>query len=251
MSDPPKWIRPRAPISGAQNVDFAALIRSGVDTPGTIRQLSLSGVGLMSPGEWTLYILRQTFITEPLNPATPAAVLSIQVQSGTDKGRGDLLGIERTGAGAAVQLYAQSFRGIAFHVAAGTLDASISYLVGTRTSDDSILSWVAPGRPQATRLEGRGATVATVAIALADRLRVPNFAHTIRVQIAPPAVAAVAPAVVFWSGPTLAAVFPIPPAAVGALTSVSLIVPEEATHFAFIDTSGAVNFVWFSFDLES
>lgn len=245
------WIRPYQPISGAQNVDFASLIREGIDVPGTIRQLSLSGVGIISPGEWTLYILRRTYLTEPLNSATPAGILSLTVQCGTDKGRSDIIGIPNTGGGNAVQLYAQGFRGVAFHIVGGTLDASISYLVGTRTHDDALLSWVAPGRPQLTRIEGRGATVVSVAAALADRIRVPSFARRMRVDMAPFAVPSTTPSVVFWKGPTLAADFPIPPAAVGGFATREFIVPEEATHFAFVDTSGDVNFAWFQFELES
>lgn len=246
----PNWRYPTPPVAGAQNIDFAQLVRDGIDVPGQPRQLTLAGVGSMSPGEWTLYFLRRTYLENPDDATPPAGILQLQIQAGTDKGRGELLSMPSTGAGASVQLFASPARGVCWHVGAGAVDASITYLPGSRTRDDSLVSWVAPGRPTTTRMEGRAITVVDIATARPDRLRIPAFARTLRMWMSDTATATF-PAVVFYSGPTVDSVFYFPAAAAFTTTELEVMAPLSASHYAFIDPSGAANFVYYQFTLES
>jgi hypothetical protein len=247
------WIHTVEPVSGAYTVDFAQNINTGVCVTNKEAQVTLAGVGRNSPGEWTLYLLRQVYDTEPNNPLSPAQIVSISMQAGTDKGRGDLLGLNygTRSPGGDVQTGNTLYRGMCVHITAGMVDCSISYLPLTRLSDDRLLAWVSPGRPQPQYIEGTATTAPTSdALALAQRMRLPAFSRRLRVWMTTEAVAvAVHPAVWFYSGPTFVARAYLPvPAAFQTIES-SFLVPQEATHFVFADLAGPpggtfVRFQW-------
>lgn len=251
MSD---WIRPFPPVSGAIDVDFAQRLASGTDKTGETRQVTLAGVAHLSPGEWTLYLLRLCYLDDPTNAAPPATITKISLQAGTDKGRGDLLGLELTtvGTGNNMQTGNALFRGVCFHVTAGQLDCSITYLPQTRTNDDRILAWVAPGRPQVTRLEGKGTTAAQTALAgRANAIRVPAFSRRVRVNLS--TGAAVNPQIAFWQGPTFVTSYFLPVPGPNASTASEWLIPQEATHMAFFDLAGPPGgqLVYYQYEIES
>jgi hypothetical protein len=251
------WIQPLQPIAGAQEIDFGQRLASGTDVAGQARSVTLAGVGNLSPGEWTLYILRLCYLVEPDLVAAPVLLTSVSLQAGTDKGRGDLLGLERStfGVGQAVQTMANLNRGTCFHIAAGTMDCTISYLPGTRQSDDRLLCWVAPGRPQITRLEGQGLTSATtIALSEATRMRIPVFARRVRFSYDnDAAVAIVRPFVSFWAGPTFVTAFYMPAPAAFASSDVSFVIPQAATHMSVGDDGAAAvpQQLYFQYEIES
>jgi hypothetical protein len=254
--NPSNWIQPLPPVAGAYEVNFAQEFASGVVGIGQRRSVTLAGVGLQSPGEWTLYFLRLCYLEEPDLATGPALLTKIMLQVGTDKGRGDLLGLERAtaSAGGNVQTGNALFRGVAFHIVGGQIDATIEYQSNGRATDDRLLAWVSPGRPQVTRLEGRATTApTTVALARAARMRVPAFSRRITVmRTTDAAPVSVNPQIIFFQGPTVVTAFYLPATAVLSTTSSTYVVPQEATHMAFLDVAGPPGgeFVYFQYEIE-
>ncbi len=238
-----EWIQPYAPIAGAQEIDFAQWLRDGIDRTSEPRQITLAGVGVQSPGDWTMYVLRLTYLESPDLTDQPALITKVSLQAGTDKGRGDLLGLERStiSTGSTMQTMASLYRGVAFHIAAGAMDLTIGWLPGVRTVDDRILAWVAPGRPSRTWLEGTGVTSATtVALSAAGRLRIPVFARRVTIGYSNPGTSpAVQPFVSFWAGPVFVGVRYITPPAPFRTTTETYVIPQRATHMSMGDDGAA------------
>jgi hypothetical protein len=253
----PAWIWPKAPQSGAIEINFAQLRASGTDVAGQTRQAVLAGVGSPpSPGEWTLYLLRTTYWENPDLPTQPAFISALTLQVGTDRGRRDLFGLERrtVSPAANLEILAQAYRGVCVHVAGGGLDAGITYVPGNRTVDDSILAWVAPGRPQIVRVEGRGVTNPSDAQALAERLRLPVFSRRIRGIVSDsPLWTFSEPRLIFYSGPAPIAEIWLPIPGIRQSIEWEWMIPDAATHFSFVDTGAGASpgTIPFQFEVES
>jgi hypothetical protein len=229
------WIYPREPVNGAQEIDFADRLVRGVDVIGQERRLALCGVGQpMSPGDWTLYLQRLVYIDDTA-PGTAVAIKGWTVQSGTDKGRADILGLESaTSASDRTRSLSNMNRGVAIHVAAGCIDVGIRYVPNDRIRDDRLLAWVAPGRPTKYRIPGHAFTRFPVPPApVTDRLRIPTFATRITVDIDENANI-IAPTIIWWTSTTPFATTRLPAPGAGS-THVERLVPDEATHVSFYD----------------
>jgi hypothetical protein len=250
------WIQPAAPVAGAQEIDFAQRLIYGGDVSGQLYSVTLAGVGNLSPGDWTLYMLRLTYLTAPDLATSPVLMTSVSLQTGTDKGRGDLLGLELSTFNAAQDMLtlANLNRGVAFHITGGTIDATIRFQAGTRREDDRLLCWVAPGRPSVTRIEGQAiSSSTTIALSRNARMRMPVFSRRVSFTYSNPAGFIVQPFVSFWAGPTLVNAFrmPVP----GALQTLDYecMIPQSATHMAIGDDgAGAVaQLFYFQYEIES
>ena len=226
------WIYPSKPINGAQELDFAARMRAGTDVVGQQRTEALCGFSELSPGDWTLYLLRKTW-TQDAGFVDPADVRGWIVQSGTDKGRADVLGLESCISTALnTQILARLYRGVAIHIAAGTVDVAVTYVPTGRLEDDRLLAWVAPGRPSPYFLAG-AAAANVVAANVVDRVRIPPFALAVRTEIQTPDADLVAPQIVWWRNTNVVGVADIP--AGTAVSSTRWMVPERVTHMSYRD----------------
>lgn len=228
------WVYGRPPVNGAQEIDFAERVRNGIDTAGQRRQLTLCGVGNMSPGDWTLYLVRKTF--NDVNPPNdlPARILAWTVQAGTDKGRDDVLGLSlgTESANGDTRVMHNLLRGLALHVAAGALDVSIAWEVGLRAVDDSLVAWVAPGRPSRSFVPAEALTQLNTAPV--QRMRVPTFAARVRIEMHPQPVGIVAPQLVWWAGDLAFRLVTLPVPTTLSVSS-EWTVPQDATHWSVVD----------------
>lgn len=253
------WQYPTAPQTGAIEIDFAQLLRDGTNVPGQIRQTALAGIGALSPGEWTLYMLRLCYLEAPDDPRDPVQLMNVSIQAGTDRARGDLLGLAPPAStisiGGEMRTMAAAYRGLAFHISASTMDASITYRAVDRDRDDRLLCWVSPGRPMITRIEGQGVTQQSAPAALAVRQRIPVFARRVSGWLNQDALATVVtPRVIFYSGPTpIASPWILPIILPNRTRRWEWIIPESATHMAFLDDGPGATpcTVVFQYEIES
>lgn len=229
------WVYPTPPVNGAQQLDFAAMLRNGAPS-GVEMQLTLSGVGAMSPGDWTLYLARETLLDDTV-VGTPADILGWTMQAGTDKGRTDMGRLTNTlSSNARSRLLSEFNRGVAIHVAAGAFDVSVRFRLQDRLQDDVLLAWVAPGRPSSTLVTGQGRTMLGVNQEPA-RMRVPLFAQRVTINCPQSNASLVAPALRWWAGTTVIYDVVFPVSATVQSTS-TWVVPEDATHWSLTDFGG-------------
>lgn len=243
MAEP--WMYPRDATARSMAVDFAQLVASNTTPVGVPAQRALAGISLDSPGEWTFYMQRTAFTEMPDLNVFPANIFFVDVQTGRENVRGKVLASANPFGIAGVSLLQQCMRGIAIHVVASYLDVTVSWLPGDRTVDDAVLSWVAPGRPTEYSFPGEKATETSLAQALANRTRLPTFARRMRVMMMAQSVYAfppyVAPALVFYQGPSITDQLCMIPFSVGSTLVTEFVVPMRATHYAFVDLGIGAN----------
>lgn len=229
------WHYQKPAESPATRLDFAQLLASGVNVGARIYQRPIGSVG-RSAGEWTLYVSRETFLLRP-DDATPGAVVTaLDVRAGNGEQVKPVvlpLPTANNATNSTVGLFA---RGWCVHIAADDLTASITYRAGSRTVDDSLSAWLAPGRPVLQVAQSRGVTSASDAAATTVRQRIPQFAVGCEVgQMYDAAAVAADPQVLWFAGPTIVGRSRL---AINPIGSVPLSVPLNASHWAMVDATG-------------
>ena len=230
-----RWHYPRPAESPATRLDFAQLLTSGANVTARIYQRPLGTVG-RSAGEWTLYVSRETFLLRPDDATAGAVVTAIDVRAGNGEQVKPVvlpLPVANNATNSTVGLFA---RGWCVHIVADDITASLTYRAGSRTIDDALSAWVAPGRPVLQVAQSRSVTSATDVAATAVRQRIPQFAVGCSIaQLYDAAAVAADPQVLWFAGPTIVGRSRVAVAPIGA---VDLVVPLNASHWAMVDATG-------------